>query len=511
MKSSSKSPKIVLTSPATELSTHHGKIFLGFGACISHPPFPLWFARCFFYPPAPQRYGEALFAPYALRKIEASLLESGFDEREIMTVHPTKLNKVVGNGTKVVGISVMDPLGLGPTSTTFSRLLGGVPITLIEFKKLMASDALRRFSPKIIVGGSGAWQLYYSGAQEKFRISTIVIGEGEDVAPWLFARAVAGEELPKVVFGEDVEVDRIPSIRRPSVDGLVEISRGCGRSCQFCAPTLRKKRDMPIDKILKEVKVNLRAGCPTVMLHAEDVLAYGAHEGFVPNRSKVMKLIHNVLVEVKEPRLGVSHITPSSIVANPKLVSEISEALEIGKTKYTQIFGYQTGIETGSVRLVKRCLAGKALPFKPESWPEVVVQAFGISKDHGWVPAATLIMGLPGELPDDVNKTIELVDRLKDCPSFIVPQFFMPVTETVLEKEERFKESKMLPEHFELLLRCIDHSVRWAEELRRRYFAPESPLLKLFSWLGYRFLYLAAWAGGRGSRSRILKVLSKMK
>ena len=200
----------------------------------------------------------------------------------------------------------------------------------------------------------------------------------------------------------------------------------------------------------------------------------------------------------------------SSIAAAPKLIHEISELLNVGKTKYATLFGYQTGIETGSPKLLRKFMAGKGLPFKPEQWPEVVVQAFGISKDYGWVPAATLIMGLPGETSDDLNNTLELMDKLQDTPSFIIPQFFMPMMETNLENEPRFDISRMNEEHWKIMLKCISHSVKWANYLRSLYFKPEALWLKALYWVGYRLLYIFAWLGGKAAVKRLKLELPKI-
>lgn len=502
------SQKIVLTAPATEMSNHYGKIFLGFGACISNPPFPSWFTKLLFYPEVKHVNGEAYFAPYSLRKIEASLLKNGFKEEEIATIHPKMLKKTVTSETRVIGVSVMDPLGLGPTSLTFASIFNGETATCREFKSLMKSIknlSLKYRDLKVIVGGSGAWQIYETKTQDEFGVSTIVLGEGERVVPKIFWDAVNKESLPKIVFGEELNVEEIPTIKKPSVCGLIEVSRGCGKNCQFCMPTLRGKRDLPLEKILEEVKVNVKAGHQSVCLHAEDILAYGsgAWVKFKPNREKVLKLFKNVLAELKNPRFGVSHVALSSIAADPKLVAEITEVMQVGKSKYTPLFGYQTGIETGSVRLIKRYMAGKPLPFKPEEWPEVVVQAFGISKDCSWIPAATLIMGLPDEKAEDVIASLELIDKLKDVPSFIIPQFFIPITETALRKEKVFNVSSMSDEHWQLLNRCIEHSVRWAELLRSLYFKPDSLWLRVGYWFGYRALYFLGWVGARKALKRL--------
>jgi radical SAM superfamily enzyme YgiQ (UPF0313 family) len=503
-----KTPRIILTAPATEMSNHYGKIFLGFGACISNPPFPPWFTKLLFYPEVKHINGEAYFAPYSLRKIEASLLKSGFKEEEIATIHPKMLEKTVTSETKVLGISVMDPLGLGPTSLTFASIFNGETATYREFKNLMKIVKNLRFKHKglkVVVGGPGAWQIYETKTQDKFEISTLVLGEGEKIAPKIFWDAVNEETLPKIVFGEELDVGEIPTIKKPSVCGLVEISRGCGKNCQFCMPTLRGKRDIPIEKIVEEVKVNVKAGCPSICLHAEDALMYGsgAWNRFRPNKEKVLELFKSVLAELKKPRFGVSHVALSSIAADPKLVAEITELMQVGKSKYAPLFGYQTGIETGSVRLIGRYMAGKPLPFKPEEWPEVVVQAFGISKDYGWIPAATLIMGLPDETPSDVIASLELMDKLKDVPSFIIPQFFIPITETVLRGEKMFNVLSMRDEHWQLLNKCIEHSVRWAELLRTLYFKPDSLWLRVGYWFGYRALYFFGWVGGKQASKRL--------
>ncbi len=51
-------------------------------------------------------------------------------------------------------------------------------------------------------------------------------------------------------------------------------------------------------------------------------------------------------------------------------------------------------------------MAGKVKPYKPEDWPTVVVDAFQILNDNNWVPASTLIVGLPGEEEHDVQLTL---------------------------------------------------------------------------------------------------------
>lgn len=51
----------------------------------------------------------------------------------------------------------------------------------------------------------------------------------------LFEAAGRGEPLPRKVSGQSPALERIPRIRHRSTLGVVEITRGCGRGCDFCS------------------------------------------------------------------------------------------------------------------------------------------------------------------------------------------------------------------------------------------------------------------------------------
>ena len=55
-------------------------------------------------------------------------------------------------------------------------------------------------------------------------------------------------------------------------------------------------------------------------------------------------------------------------------------------------------------------MRGKCLPYKPEQWPEVILEAYGILNDNNWTPLSTIIIGLPDEQESDVLRTLELVE-----------------------------------------------------------------------------------------------------
>ena len=116
----------------------------------------------------------------------------------------------------------------------------------IKFKELLNHPAIKKYQPKIVVGGPGAWQLENNQARRFSGIDCVVVGESEKIVGVLFEKAVQGKEIPKVVQGKVVESEEIPLIKQPPIDGIIEIARGCGRGCDFCVPTLQRYRCLPI-------------------------------------------------------------------------------------------------------------------------------------------------------------------------------------------------------------------------------------------------------------------------
>ena len=447
------------------MSEYNGGIFLGFSACVPRGLIPDTLFFSLICPSVETNEdGSVKYAPCGTRKIEAALLNSGFKRKDVIVAHPEHLDKVIGSNTKVVGITENDPLGIGPATSTFTQLFGGEAYMAVKFRELLSHPAIQSYKPKIVVGGPGAWQLEDRQIRNNLGIDCVVIEEGERVVDSIFEKATRGEQLPEVVYGEVVEEDEIPLIKGPTIDGVIEIARGCGRGCDFCVPTLQRYRCLPIEHILKEVEVNLRAG-RRPLLHAEDILRYKA-KGLEVNKEAVTNLFKTVKSYPGVDSVGISHFALSSVASAPDLVEEISRILDLGKDRGW--LSGQTGIETGSPQLIKNHMMGKCKPFKPEEWPEVVVEAFEILSGNFWVPCATLIMGLPGETEKDIELTIDLIEKLRPFKSLIIPLFL--VSEGGLkDKAESFTMKKLTPKHSELLLKCWEHNLDWGDAFLKEY------------------------------------------
>jgi radical SAM superfamily enzyme YgiQ (UPF0313 family) len=453
-------PEILLTADKTLMSNYHKNEFLGFGTCAPPNFIPEWLFSYLFFPPLETSDGHPWTAPYGLRKTEAQLMKEGFD---VDTVSPGSLKKYLKNA-KVLGIHAMDPFGLGPASTTLASLFKKEPYLARHFQSLLRSPEIqeaRQNGLKILVGGPGAWQFRHREKSIKdFGIDCVVEGEAENVIGRLFRAAAEGQDLPshyEVGAGEVPRLEEIPDIVRPSINGLLEIGRGCCRGCQFCNVTLRPLRWYPIEKIERELSVNLESGkVDGACLHAEDVMLYGSNNT-VPNDEKLLQLHERVVKQCQS--ICWSHCSLAAIASAPKLFSKLSEIIQERQAWW----GAEIGIETGSPEVAKKIMPAKAHPFSADKWYDVVVDGMGLAHDYKLVPACTLIVGLPDEREEDINKTMDLIDDLRGIRSLIVPLFFVPLGH--LKSEDWFTKTKLNKRHRELLIQCAEHDFYWVDDL----------------------------------------------
>ncbi|MFW9831718.1 MAG: B12-binding domain-containing radical SAM protein [Candidatus Thorarchaeota archaeon] len=506
--------KIVLTASEIEMSHFGDDPFGAFaGSFLLIPSF----LKPFYMPKEADLPNEqARIAPYGLRKVEALLLNHGFAESDVAVVHPQKLKKFIGPNTKAIGISSMDPLGIAYVSLTYSNMfaLGMEPRNRIEFRNLLRKSPIAKVrdsgQAKVIVGGAGAWQVTGPTARKTLGIDSVITGEvGQEVIA-IFQQALNGDTVPATARGNVLRSEAdIPIIRGGSLHGTVEITRGCGRGCQFCSPTQRRRFSLPIDHIMKEVKVNTDAGNDMIILATEDLFLYGLKSSrFIPNRKAILNLIHHLVRAPGVRYIQPAHIALAPVVVDPKCIEEAAELL-VSRGRYKHggkpYVTAEAGIETGSVRLFKQRMAGKTLPFKPEEWPEVVKQALGILNDNRWFPLTTWLVGLPGEDEEDVNATLELLDDLKGMKLFITPLLWVPLRPSILSEGSRPEIEALTDLQWEVFTRAWQFNLDvWRPHANMRSWKnfTSSFLVPIFGSLIY-FLY----AKGNPAASMVKRLL----
>jgi radical SAM superfamily enzyme YgiQ (UPF0313 family) len=328
-----------------------------------------------------------------------------------------------------------------------------------DFLQVLNNPIIRKFQTngglKVVVGGPGIWQIADTGVQEALQIDSIIEGEAEGVIGPLFKSACNGGKLPSRIQGQPVETKAIPQLVTASRCGVIEITRGCGRGCHFCAPGLRKFRSFPIQRILAEITVNQKAGIDEVSLQSDDFLRYGS-SNLRPKRKPVLELLHSVKKRVGR-KFGFCFVSVSSILQAEHLLKEVAEIMELKGDHFSTI---EMGIETGSPHLLAKHMPGKVKPFKLSEWPDLVEVAAHALHENNWIGCFSVIIGLPGETPVDILRTMELVDRIKHLNCVITPVVFVPAGQLRRSRFQTYEQ--MTPEQWALFQQCIDQTLRHA-------------------------------------------------
>ncbi len=465
---------IVLTASASEISDFNPfgreipNPFMAFTSAFPNRLVPRGFLRDRFFAPEENPDHTARFVPLGLRKVEA-LLRREFPEGDVKVVHPESLHHWVGPRTRVLGINTMNPLGLAYVDTTYSSLVGfgGESINSAEFKNTVFHPSVVKHRPRVIVGGGGAWQIDRAGMYEELGVDAITMGECEDVIVPLFRKAIAGEELPRVVKGGHPTLEDIPHILHRSTYGLVEIMRGCGRMCKFCSPTMRKKISFPVDYVVEEVRRNVAEGSRMAFTVTEDMFLYDSKEGFIPNSESIVRLYQSIADVPGIEHIQISHASLVPAIYDPGMIEQLTDILlprTLWKREYhpdykDDFISVEVGIETGSVRIMREIMPLKAAPYSIEQWPELVQQAIGIMNDHSWYPLATIMTGMPGETEDDTLKTLELVDDLKGSKMFFTPILFIPLEDCLLRKSRTVPLDGLSDAQWEFISTCWRNNI----------------------------------------------------
>ena len=156
-------------------------------------------------------------------------------------------------------------------------------------------------------------------------------GESDDVTE-LFRKAIRGDDVTERSDGRhptDREAFLFPDKR--TTFGVVEMTTGCGRRCQFCLPDLNPQIDLPKEKIMQAVRANVRDGNKQISLATEDMFIWGQVRTdtpfYFPNREALLDLFTDVVNTPGVEQHLLSHCTMAPAVVDPMLIEKLSEML----------------------------------------------------------------------------------------------------------------------------------------------------------------------------------------
>jgi radical SAM superfamily enzyme YgiQ (UPF0313 family) len=546
-----KYPKVVLTADRTLMSPYRGISLASFFGCapaldLNRKQTSLLYRILgnqvtprllfdFICNPIGHTNGIANYAPYGLRKVEAALIRDGYSREDVVVAHPDYIEQFIGPETQAVGTYEMDPLGMGPVTMTFTY--GRRQMSYDEYycrdlhHRINKAKARNGSKAKVIAGASGTWQYNYDPAKiEEYGLYGIVEGDLGGIGPEIDGASAGGKFFDALIDGEmdtanpfkkskfkidikefsrngreyhgrfihywdEPSVEDIPNIVKPSMHGMSEVMRGCGRGCKFCDVTLRPLRYYPVEKVQKEIEINMKyGGLKNAWIHSDDIFVYGLNprttKNMQPNREALEELFKGIMATGIE-HTNPTHGTLAGAIADERLIPNMSKIIRASPDNH---IGIQCGFETGSTRLIGKYADRKLAPFKPVEWHWVVKTGVKTLNEHYWVPAFTLIMGLDNdETPEDSWETIRLIHELEveqpESKFTVTPLTFVPIG--LLEKSEFFDiGSTMDPAKLGVMYKTWQHNFRYGIQKFMRKVGRNNPIKNLF------FAALARTLGG---------------
>mgnify|MGYP006294857519 CR=1 FL=1 len=279
-------------------------------------------------------------------------------------------------------------------------------------------------------------------------------GYFEANGPDVFERILAGGDSEKHVLESDPGAGRIQPIHGGSLLGVVEFSRGCGRGCKFCAMARHKMIHLDSDTILSDLETNVAAGVRSVVSGSEDLFRYGTN-----NARPNFDALYDLLTQVRQIKgLSFMQIDHGNITSVLQLTDEQLREIRRLLTweKKTDYLWVNMGAESANGHLVARHSPGKIAPFRPEDWADMIRQSAERMNRNGFFPVYSLVLGLPGETPADVQATLELVKDLRKRRAVIFPVFYEPILTEEIEADRRFTLAKMRLDQLELYKTCYE-------------------------------------------------------
>ncbi len=474
--------RIVLTAPLTETIDHAGYFIQ-----MSLASLPMWLEGIINrkYPEwrkvEHNRDGTACYMPAGVRVLEASLLRR-YAAEDVVCCYPADLHRFIGPETRVVAVSTHNPLGVTFAAGVYASIFGSArqPINAHYarelFKTIKASAFRSTF--KVIVGGSGGWQITQTNSWDELGVDCVVEGRSESAEViQLFDRALTGQPLPRQIdVAHPRDRNQIIFPDKRTTFGVVEMTTGCGRRCQFCVPDLNPQIDLPKDKILSAVRANVRDGNRQISLATEDMFIWGqVHTStpfYFPNREALVDLYTDIVNTSGVEQHVLSHATIAPAVVDPVLIEQLTHRIidkspihlpTLSTHPKRKALVPLIGLETGSVRMAKQIMPSKSVPFPIEQWPSVFIRGLEVLNRNNWFPAVTLIVGNPGETDGDVKATLDLIYEVerRGLFAFFIPSIFTPLHDTRMAHTRGVDETRELtPLQWQLMMKCWKMNLR---------------------------------------------------
>jgi B12-binding domain/radical SAM domain protein len=263
----------------------------------------------------------------------------------------------------------------------------------------------------------------------------VAIGEGEHTFAAFIEALVTGADwrtvpgtahldehgaLVKARPAVTYDLDHYPAFpHRRNLTNPIEITRGCVYACQFCQTPFMFKarfRHRSVASVREHVRIMRARGKRDVRFITPTSLSYGS-----PDTSVNLDAIEELLAGVRAELPPGGRIFFGSFPSEVRPEHVTVEALRLLK-RYVANDNLIIGGQSGSETVLARSHRGHGV--------EEVERAVRLARQEGFLPHVDVIVGMPGETPEDEQATIRLAERLADLGARIHAHTFMPLPGT---------------------------------------------------------------------------------
>jgi len=221
-------------------------------------------------------------------------------------------------------------------------------------------------------------------------------------------------EIKDVVKIKKEEKVNLEKIRINDVIGITQIAFGCSSYCSFCITKLAKGslKSYGKEKILENIKEDLKAGAKEIWLTATDLACYGLDKG----KYMLVDLIKDILKIKKNFWLRLGMMNPQHVKNFYEELLEVYESDKVFKFLHLPL---QSGSNKVLREMNRQYTVGDFLK---------IAKKFKRKFKEGTL-ATDIIVGFYNESENDFKKTVEVIKELK--PEIVNISRFWPMPKTL--------------------------------------------------------------------------------
>ncbi|MEM2707488.1 MAG: tRNA (N(6)-L-threonylcarbamoyladenosine(37)-C(2))-methylthiotransferase [Candidatus Pacearchaeota archaeon] len=264
----------------------------------------------------------------------------------------------------------------------------------------------------------------------------------------------------------------LPKKRINRVIGITQIASGCVSNCSFCITKIAKGylKSYDIEKIVKNIKKDIREGCKEILLTATDIGCYGLDKGkymLVDLLKKIINIDGRFLI-----RVGMM---------NPEhLKNFIDPLLDVYENK--KIFKFlHVPLQSGSDKVLEEMKRNYSVKDFLE-----IVKAYR-KKFPNATLATDIIVGFYNENENDFKETIKIIKKTK--PEIVNISRFWPMPKTLAYKKSKEKIDEIIKIGKERSKKLSEITKKISYEKNKRLIGKE--LICLVDKKGYGKSFLA--------------------